>query len=378
MILRGAQAQNDLIGEIGRGLTQLEPSTSASALKAIALEILTSQDLMQKMFESLLPVIYEKGWVLKRCYPRILKQRLGSRQVIAYRIHMSRKGGSKTSVLEVIGKRYADRAEGERAFRLLRLFWENGFGEESQLKVPKTPGYLSDFNLLLQEKARGTPLSSELARGSFASVVGVEMAATWLARLHSLNGATESILSSIEQGARTQQFAASLGECFPSHARELDELANAIASRTGTFKGIQATAVHGDFHPENIFVSKRGVTVIDFDNCSMADPAMDLGYIVDQIRAKEYLSPAAPAAARGAAQAFVSAYLRKLPSGAEPAFVSRIAAHAAGAYLEIMYYVLCVCGDNRSDILPGLMGEVRRLVTCEDDGSLFGDRETDR
>jgi aminoglycoside phosphotransferase (APT) family kinase protein len=40
---------------------------------------------------------------------------------------------------------------------------------------------------------------------------------------------------------------------------------------------------HGDFHPENIFVRGNAITVIDFEQSAIADPASDLGYLLGEI-----------------------------------------------------------------------------------------------
>jgi aminoglycoside phosphotransferase (APT) family kinase protein len=40
---------------------------------------------------------------------------------------------------------------------------------------------------------------------------------------------------------------------------------------------------HGDFHPENIFLRGNTITVIDFEQAMMGDPAFDLGYLIGEI-----------------------------------------------------------------------------------------------
>jgi hypothetical protein len=366
MISRGAETSNELIDEIGQTLTDLEQSVSSSTLKVIALEILTSPEIMVELFRKHVLVLYPEHWVIKRCCPRIIKRRLGSRQVIAYRLYMSAGDSPKTKILDVIGKRYADRAEGERAFRTLELFWKNGFGQGSELRVPRPLGYLREFNLLLQEKARGTPLSLELARGTPASITGLKVAADWLARLHAMNGASGGIISLAEDETRAKQFANSLGELYPSLAGELEELSADIMHRTSSFKDVQLAPIHGDFHPENIFVRGASVTVIDFDNCAKADPARDLGYIVAQMLAKEYLTPSSMKKLHCGSGAFLNAYLSRISLEEQQALMSRIAAYAALAVLEIMYYVLCVCRDDRPELLPSFVEEIRRLIGAKD------------
>ena len=108
------------------------------------------------------------------------------------------------------------------------------------------------------------------------------------------------------------------------------------------WRGIPATVVHGDFHPENIYVSEDAVTVIDFDRFAIADPAKDLGSFITQVRAMSFFSGLPARSAEGNVQAFLEEYVRGIASNQAGPLLERVAVYSAFFALEVAYYTLCV------------------------------------
>ena len=147
--------QTQLIQETGHFLNRIDQLVSSSTSQAIALEILTSPDIMRALFQTRLSNIYPEGLNLRECRPEVLRKRLGSRQVIAYTLILLNEGGRKTSPVELVGKRYADGAEGERAFRTMQMLWEGGFGEGSRLKIPSRSVISPILSSLSRKRPKG-------------------------------------------------------------------------------------------------------------------------------------------------------------------------------------------------------------------------------
>ncbi len=360
----GIETHTPLIQELGYVLSQIDQLASPPTLRAIALEILTSPDIMKGPFQTTLAQIHPGGLILVHCRPKVLRKRLGSRQVIIYRLILLNESGPKTKFVEFVGKRYTDGAEGEKAFWMMQQLWEGGFGEGSRFKVPKPLCYLADFKLLIQERAHGALLPKYLGRGDDAALARSRMVARWLAKLHQLETIPAGVDSYADDETSVHNFAYQLGERHPHLASRLEELASAICMRIACPRGLALTMVHGDFHPENIFVTQDRVTVIDFDNFCRSDPARDLGYIIAQTRAMVYFSTGLLEVADREIRAFLHVYLaatsqdmRTLPA--------RIAAFAARTCLANMYYISCVLGNGCMEVLSTLLMEMERFMRAE-------------
>jgi hypothetical protein len=370
--MNATETQAHLIQELGYVLSQIDQLASPSALRAIALEILTSPDIMKGLFQTALAQLHPGGLILVRCRPKVLRKRLGSRQVIIYRLVLLNETGPKPSSVQLVGKRYADGAEGEKTFRLMQQLWSSGFGEGSRFRIPKPLCYLPDFKLLIQERAHGTLLPKYLGRGDGASFARIKMVARWLAKLHQLDDMPQGIDSYADDASSINDSAYQLGQRHAHLASRLEGLAAAICERIACPHGLALKTVHGDFHPENIFVSQDKVTVIDFDNFCRSDPARDLGYIIAQMRAMAYFSTGLFHAADREIRAFLQDYLASTGGQEIGSMPRRIAAFAARACLANMYYISCVLANERLDILSMLLTEMERFMQADKVADIVG------
>jgi hypothetical protein len=363
--MNATETQTLLIQELGYVLSQIDQLASPSTLRAIALEILTSPDIMKGLFQTTLAQLHPGRLILVHCRPKVLRKRLGSRQVIIYRLILLNETGLKTRAVELVGKRYADGAEGERAFCLMQQLWSSGFGEGSRFKIPKPLCYLSDFKLLIQERAHGTLLPKYLGRNDDTALARTKMVARWLAKLHRLDAIPEGIDFYAEDETSINNFLYHLAERYPQLASRLEDLASAICKKITCPNDVALTTVHGDFHPENIFVTQDKVTVIDFDNFCRSDPARDLGYIIAQMRAMAYFSTGLLHAANREIQAFLHVYLASTTSQGTGSMPGRIAAFAARTCLANMYYISCVLQSECKEALSMLLMEMERFMEAE-------------
>lgn len=357
-----AVEQTEVSQEISRILCHTDLSVSPATSRAIALAILTFPDMMRDVFQTRLAKICADERIISHCRPSILKRRLGSRQVIAYRLSFKNDKGLTTKPIELIGKRYADGEEGERAFRTMQMLWESGFSVGSRFKIPQPLCYISDLNLLLQERAQGSLLPKYVGRDDAVACARMRMVARWLATLHRHDTIPEEIVSCEDDEASIQSFASRLGERYPHLTSRFEALASAIRERITPCKDIAFTLVHGDFHPENIFVTRDGATVIDFDQFCRSDPARDLGYLIAQMRAMAYRAMGSPDAPNRQIRVLLKTYLAHLPLADREAITSRIVAFAARTWLEDLYYIFCVLEDEGPTLLATGLQEIERFV----------------
>jgi len=113
--------------------------------------------------------------------------------------------------------------------------------------------------------------------------------------------------------------------------------------------------LHGDFHPDNVFVDGDDVTVIDWVDACCGDPAADIA------RTAWLLSPAVIAG-----EMVVRRAARLLSDAVRGAYLSRILSAAERTRSDIMAWKLPVAAARLSEGIEyeekALVGEVRRLI----------------
>jgi len=326
---------------------------------------------MRDLLQAELSEVHFDGLIVGQCRPKVLKKHHTSSYVIAYTLTLLNKQGRNARCLELIGKTYANGAMGERAYWTMQVLRARGFGNGSGLNVPKPLCYFSDLKLLIQETVCGIPLRQYLASNDSAASGLMRMVANWLAKLHQIDAIPEGIASREEDESSLQNLAYRLGEQYPHLASRLEELASSTWQRIASFRDtIPSVMVHGDFHPENILVTRNGATVIDFDHFCRSDPAKDLGNIIVQMRNMAYFSTGSLAALNHEIRAFLNAYLAAMSRADTEALPGRIVAFAALTFLESMCYISCLRGEC-SGVLSTIPAEVARFLRAATVGDIL-------
>lgn len=144
---------------------------------------------------------------------------------------------------------------------------------------------LAGQDALVYARAQGVPLPLVLRRGRDAGDA-LTRAGRWLRALHALPVPTGSPFR-----RRTLDDEASrvLRACVAMHALrpDLEERARAIVedSAVRIAAASPTTAlVHGDMKLDHLLWSARGLALLDTDGCALADPALDLGKLIADLR----------------------------------------------------------------------------------------------
>lgn len=300
----------------------------------------------------------------------ILKKRLGSKQVIAYKLqleYLSDGGSYHRESIHLVAKKYADQKEGQQEFEMMKMLWKYGFGKGARLKIPKPIGYLSDLQLLVQKRAPGKQLSGYVSGHDSTTLDCMRMTASWLAKLHWAVPALalRAGIPMEDEVKLLQAHAAELSRRHPHLASRLDEVAIAVAESIASFEAVRLTIIHGDFHPENIFISQHRATVIDFERCCKSDPASDLGYFIAQMRLIAYRTTGMWSAADNQIRAFLQLYFAAVPLEEKQSLAARIGAYVSRSLMECLYYVACVVTDEKPDIIATGLAEAERFIRMD-------------
>jgi hypothetical protein len=273
-----------------------------------------------------------------------MRRRPGSRHVFSCRLVVADKRTGKHNVVELVGKQDTSRAIGKAAkeFEAMRLLWGAGFGQDNRFRIPQPLHHFEDLNLIIQERARGSKLRAFLGDGSDTSLNHARMAGLWLAKLHSMPVAASRICSYSDEKASARMFVEALRTDQPKLECELRHYAATVERLFDSFRAVQATHVHGDFHPDHIYVGNNFITVIDFERYCIGDPARDLGSFMAHMRTTAYSIGRSIEAVNQEIVVFLESYFSGVSVSQGTAVGPRIAPYAALSSLEALYYVASV------------------------------------
>jgi aminoglycoside phosphotransferase (APT) family kinase protein len=186
----------------------------------------------------------------------------------------------------LFAKVYAD-GEGERAFRVAQEVagWlgEHGGGARSVRPL----AYIAEDGVVLYRRIVGESLCGHLQKKG--SGVGVSLAAVGAAlyALHELPVGRVGALKGHDFGAEVKKIGRSSGHIpvlLPGVGKMIEGLLERAGELHERFPQEGSTFTHGDCISEHVWVSGEGVTLIDLDNCRLADPALDIGNFLADLR----------------------------------------------------------------------------------------------
>ena len=211
----------------------------------------------------------------------------GKRRVVRYELEarVGAPGDGTPRRYEWLGKFYDTDADARRVAGVLRQL--AAIAASDARGVPAVPGvvaYHAPERLLLLTYEPGEPVAAVIGVMTRAVVAAMGRA---LAALHAAPIALEPAVAPPPSGPGT--VLADLGPrvtdlCgrFPAEAREL-ERARAALERAVPPPPPSPGFVHGDFGPANLLWRSGEVVVLDFDKCTLGDPALDLGNLLAQL-----------------------------------------------------------------------------------------------
>jgi hypothetical protein len=317
---------------------------------------LASLELVFNLLQAQMPGAYG-DWVpdLHRSQVVVLKNRVPSRYACCYQFQLRHSKSGASQELHVVAKRYSDPNVGAGEFEALQKLWEAGFAAGERYAIPKPLLYSRESRLMLQEKATGVQLRNSIGKLGGLRWLRVRGAARWLAKLHSLQ--TTGATSSNHELNSLERFVEQLSAADPKLRRRLRHFAERIRTTVRSFGSIRARLIHGDYHPENILVSRHGVTVLDFERTALADPAKDIGYFIAQTWIMGCASRRSKEAIVLQIRGFLTEYFRYTGASIQD-LSARITVAVECAFLEAMYYALCVLNVSEPGAVSAWVAEL--------------------
>ena len=281
---------------------------------------------------------------IDHCSATTLWRRPGSRHVALYKLKLRELKSSRTLVVEWIGKRDTTKSVGKaaREFRVLQLLTDSGFGCKGRFRIPRPIHLSMDNELILHEKASGVVFESLLAQNNSLSHEAAVSAGIWLAKLHQVpithRGACcyERHLSAVQLHVRE------LLAVSPHLASDVAKLEAGICQGLSSFQDVPFSLIHGDYHPQHIYVAGNRITVIDFDRSHFSDPAEDLGSFILHTRLAALRLGRPPESVNREVNAFLKGYFTAASGADVRNLAGRVWTFVAISCLEALYYVAAV------------------------------------
>lgn len=154
--------------------------------------------------------------------------------------------------------------------------------ETTTLRVPEPLAWFAETRALVLARAEGRPLRKLEPSGSpevFARI------GTALSELHSSSltlGGVKSFDDSLRELMRPAPDA--LIAARPQDAERIESALARLHADVARWGATPVVPLHRDFHLRQLFDDGRHVTVLDWDDAAMGDPAFDVGYFTAYLR----------------------------------------------------------------------------------------------
>jgi aminoglycoside phosphotransferase (APT) family kinase protein len=186
----------------------------------------------------------------------------------------------------VFAKLYRNGA-GAQAFQLARRVAELLEEKDEPVAGASPLAYLPEQDVLLYPLIPGRPLSAVLGRGAAATDVQFRRAGKILRALHAAQPDPGDGLAPRGLGDDADEVHKAAGHIrflTPDTGARLDELLDRARALHDRLPGEPPVLTHGDYKTDHLLATPDRLTVIDFDTCALADPALDLGKLLADIR----------------------------------------------------------------------------------------------
>ena len=239
----------------------------------------------------------------------VLRNKAGRRCLIEYE-GRSRSTGLSVAVLGKVDAKGRHNRHFERQVKL----WNSGFGADAPdgICVARPWGLVPEWNMWLQEKSDGGETWAAL-QAEGGPHVGRRIARA-LAKLHHSN-------LPADRSHRLSDEMATLSVRLVTAARELPDLSARILHLLEDCQRVagqcvpnSACPIHRDFYPDQVLVTGRQLTLLDFDLFREGDPAVDVGNFRGHLIEHSLRHGRHPNHYAAAEAAFLAEYLHRCPN----------------------------------------------------------------
>jgi aminoglycoside phosphotransferase (APT) family kinase protein len=236
------------------------------------------------------------------CSADVLAHKPGRRCTIAYELV-----GSAGERVQLVGKLYRRPRLAKRVYA-----WSQELAamaaEHRGALVPQPVAYFPELGLTLHRRVGGADLRHALAAGDASEPLA--RSARWLAWLHRSEPLDELRVKPLEHElAKLERWCARVAPVLPLSGRaRLAQARRRLVMRAKALGPRPLATIHRDLYYAHVLWDGRATWLIDLDQLSLGDPALDVGHFLAHLDTLALRTARDPGAYRDEGRAFVAAY----------------------------------------------------------------------
>jgi aminoglycoside phosphotransferase (APT) family kinase protein len=243
----------------------------------------------------------------------LVRHKPGRRCLLRFVVRVGPDGGNRRETF--YGKAFASGRGAQVYARLRAVAAATPCGPD--VAIPEPIGYVAPLKLLVQRAVPGEPAHPSLLSGDEPLAVRIADAlhalhssSVVLERRHGLDDELAPLAGRVERVAES-------GSPLAGRARRCLELAQLRAERPRPWRW---RPVHRDFYHDQVLVGGHGLSILDWDDAAMSEPAVDVANFLAHLRLLALQRTGGAAALADVSAAFAERY-RQLDAKLDPELV---------------------------------------------------------
>jgi aminoglycoside phosphotransferase (APT) family kinase protein len=241
---------------------------------------------------------------------KVIRYKPGRRCLLRYDVQVGPHGDARSETL--YAKLFAS-GRGKEVYERLRAV-ASAAACGPRVSIPEAIGYVAPLKLLVQRAVPGQPAHPLLLAGDEALAVRVADAIHALHRSSVPLQRRHELVDELAPLARRVDRLAAANSVLGMHGRRCLELADLRARGPWSWRW---RPVHRDFYHDQVLVHERGLSILDWDDTAMSEPAIDVANFLAHLRLLGLQRAGRPDALDDVSAAFVER-CHQLDGGLDP------------------------------------------------------------
>ncbi|MFL5807862.1 MAG: phosphotransferase family protein [Roseiflexaceae bacterium] len=296
-----------VIGSFHWGQAEDEPPPTARLIEALGMLVYRFEDdpalpglttaldprAMAAVLAETLPECRAGDARILRCKATPLRYRPGKRCTLRFELALRDTRSGAIIRRQLFGKVYHEIEKATSVYRETQMLADSAPARDGRVVLAPSAAFLPDMRIILQEPVDGAPLAlyleglrGDVTAGDRRGWDGIIRSAGAFAAVHTAGLTTDRERKIDSELKRFAKRAGQAAVVDPATGARLVALSDALLAQRAHLRewGEQIGLVHGDCKHSQCMLTANTVAILDWDHCSMADPATDIGTYIATLR----------------------------------------------------------------------------------------------